>query len=156
MVQAVRGAAIDSSDTHGHQEEQVLVRALIYIRATKEIPWLSLNTQLIKELRRLKAEELKREKMEEAARLRKESVHKANLIRRYKPTNIMRSDKPLTDPHSPSTDDLPSTCYRPQITNWQQTRGCVTFHRRRSRTADLCCRTMSLKRVCAGDCCRLA
>jgi hypothetical protein len=47
-------------------------------------------------------EKLKREEMEEVARLRKESVHKANPIRRYKPTNIMSSNKLLTDPHSPS------------------------------------------------------
>jgi len=47
-------------------------------------------------------EKLEREEMEEVARLRKESVHKANPIRRYKPTSIMSSDKLLTDPHSPS------------------------------------------------------
>jgi len=45
---------------------------------------------------------VKREEMEEVARLRKEAVHKANPVRRYKPTNIMTSDKLLTDPHSPS------------------------------------------------------
>ena len=47
-------------------------------------------------------EKLKKEEMEEVARLRKESVHKANPIRRYKPTYIMSSEKLLTDPHSPS------------------------------------------------------
>jgi targeting protein for Xklp2 len=44
----------------------------------------------------------KREEMEEIARLRKEAVHKANPIRRYKPLKILSSDKPLTDPHSPA------------------------------------------------------
>jgi targeting protein for Xklp2 len=47
-------------------------------------------------------EKLEKEEMEEVARLRKESVHKANPVRRYKPTNILGSDKTLTDPHSPS------------------------------------------------------
>jgi hypothetical protein len=47
-------------------------------------------------------EKMKREEMEEVARLQKESVHKANLIRRYKPTNIMFSNKLLTEPQSPS------------------------------------------------------
>jgi hypothetical protein len=54
-------------------------------------------------------EKLKREEMEEVARLRKESVHKANPVRRYKPTNIMSSDKLLTDPHSPSFMSRPRT-----------------------------------------------
>ena len=54
----------------------------------------------LEELRRLRDETLKREEMEEVARLRKEADHKANPIRRYKPTNIMSSDKLLTDPHS--------------------------------------------------------
>jgi len=40
--------------------------------------------------------------MEEIAKLRKEAVHKANPIRRYKPLKMMSSDKPLTDPHSPA------------------------------------------------------
>jgi targeting protein for Xklp2 len=43
-----------------------------------------------------------REEMEEIARLRKEAVHKANPIRRYKPLKILSADKPLTDPHSPA------------------------------------------------------
>jgi targeting protein for Xklp2 len=47
-------------------------------------------------------ESQKREEMEEIARLRKEAVHKANPIRHYKPLNILSSDKPLTDPHSPA------------------------------------------------------
>ena len=56
----------------------------------------------LEELRRLRDETLKREEMEEVKRLRKEAVHKANPIRRYKPPNIMSSDKLLIDPHSPS------------------------------------------------------
>jgi targeting protein for Xklp2 len=47
-------------------------------------------------------EKQKREEMEEIARLRKEAVHKANPIRRYKPLTILNSDKPLTDPLSPA------------------------------------------------------
>jgi targeting protein for Xklp2 len=50
---------------------------------------------------RLRDEKLKEEK-QEITRVRKKSVHKANPIRRYKPTHILASDKPLTDPHSPS------------------------------------------------------
>jgi hypothetical protein len=47
-------------------------------------------------------EEQEREEMEEGARLRKEAVHKAHPIRRYKPISLMSSDKLLTDPLSPS------------------------------------------------------
>ncbi|PNF25470.1 hypothetical protein B7P43_G06000 [Cryptotermes secundus] len=56
----------------------------------------------LEELRRLRDETQKREEMEEIARLRKEAVHKANPIRRYKPLKILSSDKPLTDPQSPA------------------------------------------------------
>jgi targeting protein for Xklp2 len=47
-------------------------------------------------------EKLEKEAIEEVARLRKQSVHKANPVRRYKPTHVLGSDKLLTDPHSPS------------------------------------------------------
>jgi hypothetical protein len=47
-------------------------------------------------------EKLIKEEMEEIARLWKKSVHKPNPVRRYKPTNILPSDKPPTDPRSPS------------------------------------------------------
>ena len=47
-------------------------------------------------------EKMQREEMEEVARLQKESVHKANPIQSYKPTNIMISSKLLTEPQGPS------------------------------------------------------
>jgi targeting protein for Xklp2 len=58
----------------------------------------------LEELRRLvcKDEKRKREEMEEVVRLRKETVHQANPIRRYEPTNIKSSDKPVTNPCTPS------------------------------------------------------
>jgi len=55
------------------------------------------------EIARKRDEKIKREEMEEvAASLRKESVHKANPTQCYKPTNIMISNKLLTELHSPS------------------------------------------------------
>ncbi|XP_069698789.1 targeting protein for Xklp2-like isoform X2 [Periplaneta americana] len=56
----------------------------------------------VEEMRRKREEEEKQRELEEVARIRKESVHKANPVRRYKQLDIVGSDKPLTDPHSPS------------------------------------------------------
>lgn len=51
--------------------------------------------------RREQEERRKREEEEEILRLRKEAVHKAQPIRKYKPVEVKASDKPLTAPASP-------------------------------------------------------
>lgn len=45
--------------------------------------------------------ELKRREEEEIARLRKDITHKAIPVPSFKPMVIKKSEKPLTDPHSP-------------------------------------------------------
>ena len=43
-----------------------------------------------------------REREEEAARQRREAVHQAQPIRRYRPVRVQPSDMPLTEPRSPN------------------------------------------------------
>ncbi|KAJ9580425.1 hypothetical protein L9F63_024401 [Diploptera punctata] len=56
----------------------------------------------LEELRRRRDEQQKRAEMEEVARLRKEAVHKALPVPKYKPLEVLSSSRPLTSPKSPA------------------------------------------------------
>ena len=62
--------------------------------------------QVDEELRREREAEREREEQEAIALLRKQLVHKAQPIHRYKNVKVKPSEKPLTEAHSPAWSEM--------------------------------------------------